>query len=122
MKQFVYSPFCDNNLVPFHQWESEIVLNCAKVYRCFSHDCNQALRLTNTSTYEKDFDKHILKIKSWFLERGYSKQITDSQMDKVKFSQRLRGESKQACVGFPFAKTYHAKLKKIAKKLERLLY
>ena len=59
---------------------------------------------------------------SWFLERKYSKQMIDSQMRKVKFGQRLKAESKQAGVGVPFVITYHLKLKKIAKKLEHLLY
>ena len=64
-------------------------------------------------------------MKSWFSERGYSNQMTDSQMGKVKFDQRLKAESKQAGIGVPFVITYHPKLKKIAqimKKLEHLLY
>ena len=72
--------------------------------------------------YEEDFDKHVLNMKSWFLERGYSKQMIDSQMGKVKFSQRLKAGSKQAALGVPFVITYHPKLKKIMKKLEHLLY
>lgn len=34
---------------------------------------------------EEDFYKHALNIKSWILERGYSNQIIDSRMGKVKF-------------------------------------
>ena len=45
---------------------------------------SQNLRLTKTCTYEEDFDKHVLNMKSWFLDRGYSKQMIDSQMGKVK--------------------------------------
>ena len=37
----------------------------------------QNLRLSNICTYEEDFDKHALNMKSWFLERGYSKEMTD---------------------------------------------
>ena len=75
--------------------------------------------------YEEDFDKHALDVKSWLLERGYSKRMIDSQMGKVKFGPRLEPGSKQAGVGVPFVITYHPKLKKIAqiiKKLEHLLY
>ena len=86
---------------------------------------SQTLRLSNICRYEDDFDKHALNMKSWFLERGYSKQMTDSQMGKVKFGQRLKAGSKQAGFGVSFAITYHPKPKKIIqimKKLEYLLY
>ena len=59
------------------------------------------------------------------LERGYSKQMIDSQMGKVKFGQRLKAGSKQEVLGVPCVITYHPQLKKIAKimkKLEHLLY
>ena len=59
------------------------------------------------------------------LERGYLKQMIDSQMEKVKFGQRLKAGSKQLGFGVPFVITCHPKLKKIAqimKKLEHLLY
>ena len=52
-------------------------------------------------------------MKSWFLERGYSKQIIDTQMGKVKFGQRLKSGSKQVGFGVPFLITYHPKFKKI---------
>ena len=64
-------------------------------------------------------------MKSWFLERGYPKQMIDSQMGKVKFGQRLKAGSKQTGFGVWFAITYHPKPKKIIqimKKLEYLLY
>ena len=51
--------------------------------------------------------------------------MTDSQMGKVKFGQRLKAGSKQAGFGVLFVTTYHPKLKKtvqIVKKLEHLLY
>ena len=83
---------------------------------------SQTLRLTNVCTYEEDFDKHVLNMKSWFLERGYSKQMIDSQMEQVKFGQSIKARSKQAGVFAPFVITCHPKLKKIMKKLEHLLY
>ena len=50
--------------------------------------------------------------------------MTDSQMGKVKFGQRLKAGSKQPGAGVPFVITCHSKLKKMArsmKKLEHLL-
>ena len=41
--------------------------------------------------------------------------MTDSQMGKVKFGQRLKAESKEAGFGVPFVITYHPKLKKMKK-------
>ena len=52
--------------------------------------------------HEENFDNLVVNIKSWFLERGYSKQMIDSQMGKVKFCQRLKAGSKQAGFGVPF--------------------
>ena len=83
---------------------------------------SQTLRLSNICTYEEDFDKNVLNMKSWFLERRYSKQLIDSQMGKVTFGQRLKAGSKQAAFCVPFVITYHPKLKNIIKKLEHLLY
>ena len=67
------------------------------------------MRLNNICTYEEDFDKHALNMKSWILERRYSKQMIDSQMRKVKFGQKLKAGIKQAGVGVPFVITYHLK-------------
>ena len=64
-------------------------------------------------------------MKSWFSERGYSKQVIDSQMGKVKFGERLKAGSKQTGFGVSFVITYHSMFKKIAQfmqKLEHLLY
>ena len=103
-------------------------LNCSS-----SHPINlkisiiysQTLRLSNICMYEEGFDKHVLNMKSWFLERGYSKEMIDSQIGKVKLGHRLKAGSKQAGCGVPFVTTYHPKLRKIAqimKTLDPLLY
>ena len=83
------------------------------------------MRLSITYTCEEDFDKHALNMKSWFLEREYSKQMIDSKKGKVKFSLRLKVGSKEADLGVPFVITHHSHLKKIAqimRTLEHLLY
>ena len=68
------------------------------------------MRLSNFCTYEENFDKHELNMKSWSLERGYLKQMIHSQMGKVKFGQKLKAGSKQAVVGVPFVITYQPKV------------
>ena len=70
------------------------------------------MRLSNIFTYKEDFDKYALNLKSWFLERGYLKQMIDEQMGKVKFGQRLKTDSKQRGVDAPFVIPNHPKLKK----------
>ena len=69
---------------------------------------SQTLRLNNTCTYEEEFGKQTLNMKSWFLKWGYSKQmIIDSQIEKGKFDQRWKVGNKHAGVGVPFIITYH---------------
>ena len=59
---------------------------------------SQALRLSSICTYERDFQRHGLDMKSRFLERGYSKEIIDLQMPKVKFGQKKVGNLNQLLV------------------------
>ena len=51
-------------------------------------------------------------MKSWFLEKGYSKEMIDSQMAKVTFGQKKSRELKSV-TGVPFVITYHQKRKQI---------
>ena len=74
---------------------------------------SQALRLSNILTYERDIQRHALDMKSWFLERGYSKKMIDSQMAKVKFGKK-KSRGLKAVTGLPFVITYHPKLGEIA--------
>ena len=72
-------------------------LHCSSPHPDHLKNCiiySQTLRLSSICTYEEVFDKHALNMKSWFLERGYSKQIIDSQMGNVTFGQRLKAGSK----------------------------
>ena len=59
---------------------------------------SQTLRLSSICTYERDFQRHGLDMKSRFLERGYSKEIIDLQMPKVKFGQKKVGNLNQLLV------------------------
>ena len=63
-------------------------------------------------------------MKSRFLERGYSKEMIDSQMAKVKFGQQ-KSQELISVTGVPFVIVYHPKLRKIAnvmKKYQNILY
>ena len=114
-----------NNFLPNLQFTYEASSSSHPDHLKSSIIYSQALRLSNICTYEGDFDKHALNMKSWFLEGGYSKQMIDSQMGKVKFGQKLKAGSKQVRFGVLFVITYHPRLKKlmkIMKKLEHLLY
>ena len=51
-------------------------------------------------------------MKLWFLERRYLKQMIGLQMGKVKFGERLKAGSKQACVNVPSIITDHPSLKR----------
>ena len=63
------------------------------------------MRLRNICTYEGDFDKQPLNLKSWFLERGYSREMIDVQIKKVRLDQRSKVWSKQVGLGVPFVIT-----------------
>ena len=63
-------------------------------------------------------------MKLWFLERGYSMEMIDSQMAKVRFGQKNSRERKSV-TNVPFVITYHPKLRQIAsimKKYQNILY
>ena len=79
---------------------------------------------SNIYTYERDFQRHALDMKSWILERGYSKEMIDSQMRNVKFG-RKKSRELQSVTGVPFVITYHPKLKQRASimgKHQNILY
>ena len=63
-------------------------------------------------------------MKSWFLERGYSKKMIGSQMEKVKFGQK-KSRKLKSVTGVPLVIIYHPKLTEIAsimKKYQNILY
>ena len=69
---------------------------------------SQVLRVSRICSEKFDFLKHLEKIKSWFLVRGYPKDLTESEMKKVKFA-------------VPFVMTYHTKLKSMEKVILKYL-
>ena len=58
-------------------------------------------------------------MKSWFLDRGYSKEMIDSQMEKVRFGQK-KVQSKKADIGVPFVMTYHPKHRAVGQFMKKL--
>ena len=59
------------------------------------------------------FKRHALDVKSWILERRYSKEMIDSQKTQVKFGKK-KCRVLQSVTDVPFVITYHPKLRQIA--------
>ena len=70
---------------------------------------SQFLRARMLCSLESDFLKHYTKMKSWFLKRGYPKNMIHEDMKKVKFSEKGSKKSKGS-KGVPFVVTYHPSL------------
>ena len=56
---------------------------------------SQGLRISRTCSYEKDFKKNIMEMKSWFLIRGFPKSLVEEELGKVKFPSKVG--NKQVC-------------------------
>ena len=54
---------------------------------------SQALRVSRICSRECDFCKHISEMNTWFLRRGNPKNVIESEMEKVKFSQVSNNKS-----------------------------
>ena len=59
------------------------------------------------------FKRYALDVKSWILERRYSKEMIDSQKTQVKFGKK-NCRVLQSVTDVPFVITYHPKLRQIA--------
>ena len=71
---------------------------------------SQALRISRICSCESDFVRHLVNMKSWFLERGYPSDLVESEMKKVKFSPNVNNKNIGKSVkGIPFILTYHPK-------------
>ena len=49
----------------------------------------QALRINRICSYERDFEKHLKEMKTWFYKRGYPNGIVENETKKVKFSNKV---------------------------------
>ena len=62
------------------------------------------------------FRKHISEMKTWFLRRGYPKNLVESEIKKVKFSHIFNNKSqKRTLKRIPLVITYHTSLNSLGK-------
>ena len=76
---------------------------------------SQALRLSRICSEEKDFEKHICEMKSWFSQRGYPQKLIETETSKVKFSGQRVFHRTKVEKGFPLLITYHTLLQSIGR-------
>ena len=71
---------------------------------------SQALRVSRICSEKSDLLKHFEKMKSWFLVRGYLKNLIESEMKKVKLKSKNRNTNRgKSLKAVPFVMTYHTK-------------
>ena len=72
---------------------------------------SQELRVSRICSEKSDFLKHLEKMKSWFLVRGYPEYLIESDVKKVKFASKNRNTKRaKSFKAIPFVMTYHPKL------------
>ena len=76
---------------------------------------SQALRLSRICSEEKDCEKHICEMKSWFSKRGYPQKVMKTKTSKIKFSGQRVFHRAKIKKGVPLVVTYHLLLKSIGK-------
>ena len=83
---------------------------------------SQVLRVSRICSEKSDFLKHLEKMKSWFLDRGYPEDLIESEMKKVKFASKNRNTKRgKSLKAVPFVMTYHPKLKSMNKVILKYL-
>ena len=83
---------------------------------------SQALRLSRICSEEKDFEKHICEMKSWFSWMGYLQKLVETEASKVKFSGQRVFHWTKAEKGVLLVVTYQPLLKIIGKIIHDNLY
>ena len=83
---------------------------------------SQALRVSRICSRECDFRKHISEMKTWFLRKGYPKNLVESEIKKVKFSHVSNNKSQKRTLKkiLPVV-TYHPLLNSLGKVLSENL-
>ena len=82
---------------------------------------SQTLRINRLCSLETDFNAHKLRMKEWFIKRGYPETLIEKEMNKVKFSRESQNTRKIE-KGVPFVVTYHPLLKRLPTIIHRNLY
>ena len=84
---------------------------------------SQALRMSRIFSYKTDFGKHLVDMKSWFQARGYSSDLVQKEMNKVKFSGNWdKNKTKKKSKGVPLVITFHPLLKDTGNIMHKNLY
>ena len=65
---------------------------------------SQTLRINRLCSLETDFNAQKLRMKEWFIKRGYPETLIEKEMNKVKFSRDSRNTRKVE-KGVPFVVT-----------------
>ena len=83
---------------------------------------SQAIVVSRVCSRECDFRKHISEKKTWFLRRGYPKNLVESEMKKVKFSHVFNKKSQKRTLNrILLVATYHLQLNSLGKVLSKNL-
>ena len=61
---------------------------------------SQGIRVSRTWSYEKDFKKNTMEMKSWFFKRGYHKSLAEKELRKLKFSNKVANKQQKEKVSF----------------------
>ena len=76
----------------------------------------QTLRVSRICSEKSDFLKHLEKMKSWLLVRGYLKDLIETDMKNLKFASQNRNAKRgKSLKAVPQVMTYHLKVKSMNK-------
>ena len=82
---------------------------------------SQALKVSRICSKKSNFLKHLEKMKSWLLVRGYINDLIEAEMKKVKFTSKNRNNKRgKSLKRVPFAMIYLPKLKSMNKVIKYL--
>ena len=82
---------------------------------------SQTLRINRLCSLETGFNAQKLRMKEWFIKRGYPETLIEKEMNKVKFSRESQNNRKVE-KSVPFVVTYHSLLKRLPTIIHRNLY
>ena len=85
---------------------------------------SQALRIKRLCSSQRDFENHLLEMKSWFCNRNYPEDIVDSELNKASFRSRqgLLERKNRRASGVPFVVTFHPGLNSLSYILKKHLH
>ena len=79
--------------------------------------------MSRICSYETDCEKHLVDMKSWFQARGYTSDLVQKKMDKVKFSGHWdKSKAKEKSKGVPSVINFPPLLKDVGNIIHKNLY